>query len=149
MGRRAVYVDADACPVKAEIVKVAERHAATVYLVSNSGMRTRAHPLVRNVMVGDAADAADDWIAAHIAPGDVAVTADIPLAARCLEKGAYAIGPDGRAFTAQTIGSALAARELNRHLRELGETGGGGAPFSPRDRSRFLEGLDRALRPSR
>lgn len=142
----AIYVDADACPVKAEVLKVAERHGTAVVLVSNSGMRTRAHPLVRNVMVSDASDAADDWIAAHIGPGDIAVTADIPLAARCLEKGAQVIGPDGRPFTAESIGGALAARELNRHLRETGAMSGGNAPFSARDRARFLDALDKALR---
>lgn len=140
-----IYVDADACPVKAEVLKVAERHATPVVFVSNSGMRTRAHPLVTNIMVSDAADAADDWIAENIAPGDIAVTADIPLAARCLEKGARALGPDGRRFTADNIGGALAARELNRHLRETGEMGGGNAAFSPRDRSRFLDALHTSL----
>lgn len=141
----AIYVDADACPVKAEVLKVAERHGCEVFLVSNAGMRTRAHPLVRNIMVSDAADAADDWIADHIGIGDIAVTADIPLAARCLEKGARVLGHDGRAFTQETIGSALASRELNRHLRETGAMGGGNAPFSPRDRSRFLDALHKAL----
>jgi len=141
-----VFIDADACPVKAETISIAERHDCPVYLVSNSGMRTGNHPLVRNILVSEGADAADDWIAETIKCGDVAITADIPLAARCLDKEARVLGPDGRPFTSQNIGSALAARELNRHLRETGVMSGGNAQFSKADRSRFMNELDKILR---
>jgi len=143
---RQIYIDADACPVKAEAVRVAERHGVVLYLVSNSGMRTHNHPLVRNILVSDTADAADDWIAAAIGAGDIAVTADIPLAARCLEKGAQALAPDGRPFTPQTIGAALATRALNQHLRETGVRAGGAARFGAQDRSRFIDALEHAIR---
>ncbi len=144
-----IFVDADACPVKAEAIRVAERHRLTVYLVSNSGMRTDGNPFVKNVIVDQGADAADDWIAENIAAGDIAITADIPLAARCIEKNAAVIGPDGRPFTPQNIGSALASRELNRHLRETGAITGGNATFSKQDRSAFLNALDQAIRRAR
>jgi len=143
-----IYIDGDACPVKAEIISIAERHKLPVFLVSNSGMRTGNHPLVTNILVADGADAADDWIAEEIGPGDIAVTADIPLADRCLKKQARVLGPDGRAFTPQNIGSALAARELNRHLRETGMMTGGNAQFSKSDRSRFMNQLDQLIRKS-
>ncbi|WP_027839906.1 YaiI/YqxD family protein [Pyruvatibacter mobilis] len=141
-----IYIDGDACPVKSEAISVAERHTLPVFLVSNSGMRTGNHPLVKNIMVSDGADAADDWIAEEISAGDIAITADIPLADRCLKKDAHVIGPDGRAFTHQNIGSALAARELNRHLRETGVMTGGNAQFSKTDRSRFMNALDQLIR---
>lgn len=143
-----VYIDGDACPVKAETIRVAERHALQVYLVSNSGMRTGNNPFVKNIMVAEGADAADDWIAEHIGTGDIAITADIPLAARCLEKGAQVVGPDGRPFTNENIGSALASRELNRHLRESGVMTGGNAEFSKGDRSRFMNQLEQMIRKS-
>ncbi len=143
-----VYIDGDACPVKAETIRVAERHALQVYLVSNSGMRTGNNPFVKNIMVAEGADAADDWIAEHVGTGDIAITADIPLAARCLEKGAQVVGPDGRPFTNENIGSALASRELNRHLRESGVMTGGNAEFSKGDRSRFMNQLEQMIRKS-
>ena len=144
-----IYIDSDACPVKAETIRVAERHSLPVFLVSNSGMRTGNHPLVKNILVSDGADAADDWIADEIGTGDIVITADIPLAARCLEKEAQALGPDGRPFTPQNIGAAVAGREINRHLRETGTMTGGNAQFSKQDRSRFLNTLDQIIRKSR
>ena len=144
-----IYVDADACPVKEETVRVAERHGLTVHIVSNSGVRGPDHPLVRRVLVPGSPDAADDWIAERIGPGDICVTQDIPLAARCLEKGAKAIGPTGRPFTESSIGMALAMRDLARHRRELGETTGGPAPFGKRDRSAFLQALENAVQASK
>jgi uncharacterized protein YaiI (UPF0178 family) len=141
-----VYVDADACPVKTEVEKVAARHGLAVTVVSNGGLRPSANPLLRHVTVAAGADAADDWIAEHIAAGDIAITADIPLAARCLDKGARVIGPNGKAFTQDSIGMALGLRELSRHLREL--TPGGQthhAGFSKQDRSRFLGELENCI----
>src|SRR3569833_2669722 len=118
----AIFVDGDACPVKAEIEKVATRHGLAVTIVSNGGLRPSANPLVCHVMVPEGADAADDWIAEHIGPKDIAITADIPLASRCLAKGARVIGPNGKPFTDANVGTALGMRELSRHLREV--TGG-------------------------
>lgn len=141
-----IYVDADACPVKAETVKVAERFGLSVTFVSNSGLRPSRNPLVRMVVVSKAFDAADDWIAEHAAAGDVVVTADIPLARRCVEKGAHVLGPTGRLFTPENIGMASALRDLNQTLRESGEIKGHNAAFSARDRSAFLGALDRTLR---
>ena len=141
----AIFVDGDACPVKAEIEKVATRHSLEVTIVSNGGLRPSANPLVCHVMVPDGPDAADDWIAEHIGPKDIAVTADIPLASRCLEKGARVIGPNGRPFTDANVGMALGMRELSRHLREV--TGGQThhAGFSKQDRSRFLGELENCI----
>lgn len=142
-----LYVDADACPVKDEIIRVAERRDVPVVLVSNRGFRTGGHPLLRSVMVEPGPDEADKWIAAHIAAGDVCVTNDIPLAARCVEQGANAISPTGRVFDADSVGLALATRDLMTTLRETGEIAGGGQrPFSQKDRSRFLDALDVLLR---
>jgi uncharacterized protein YaiI (UPF0178 family) len=141
-----ILVDADACPVKEEIVRVAERHGLAVTFVANTGLRPSRDPMVRNVIVSTAFDAADDWIAGNAAPNDIVVTADIPLAARALEKGALVLGPTGKVFTAETIGTALAMRDLNRHLRETGESKGYNAAFAPRDRSAFLQALDRLIR---
>lgn len=140
-----IYVDADACPVKSEILKVAARFDLEVYLVSNQWMRMDVGPKVHKQVVPEGADAADDWIAEHIEKGDIAVTSDIPLASRCLEKGAEALGPTGKAFTRDNIGMALAMRELKSHLRETGEDRGFNASFTQRDRSDFLNALDRAL----
>ena len=140
-----IYVDADACPVKAEVLRVAARHQLPMHVVSNSWMRLDDHPLIHRVVVADGADAADDWIAERIGPGDIAITADIPLAARCLKAGARAIGPTGKPFTEGGIGMALAMRELQSHLRETGESKGYNASFTPRDRSRFLEELENAV----
>lgn len=137
-----IYLDADACPVKEEAVRVAERHGITVHIVSNSGMRPTGHPLVKQVVVADGPDVADDWIAEHAGEGDIVVTGDIPLAARALAKGADAIGHDGRPFTKDSIGMALAMRDLMRELRETGQSKGGGPAFSKEDRSRFLRSLE-------
>ncbi len=140
-----IFVDADACPVKAEVARVAERHALAVHMVSNGGIRPSAHPLFHHVTVAAGADAADDWIAEHIGPGDIAITADVPLAARCLEKRASVVGNDGRLFTESGIGMALGMRDLNRHLREVtgGQTFHSG--FSKQDRSRFLGALENEI----
>jgi len=137
-----IYVDADACPVKDEVLRVAQRHRIVVHMVSNSWMRLAEGPLVRRVVVPEGPDAADDWIADSVAAGDVVVTADIPLAGRCLKRGARAIGPTGKPFTEDNIGTALAMRDLNAHLRETGEIGGRNAIFTKQDRSRFLQTLE-------
>jgi uncharacterized protein len=140
----AIYIDGDACPVRDEAYRVAERLGLVVLVVSNGSrpIRPTGNPNIRMVIVPEGADAADDWIAEHIGPSDVCVTADIPLASRCLAKGARALSPHGKPWTADNIGSALAGRELSRHLRELGQTSGGPAPFNKADRSRFLSALD-------
>ena len=141
----AIFVDGDACPVKAEVERVAARHGLVVTIVSNGGLRPSANPLLRHVTVADGADAADDWIVEHIASGDIAITADIPLAARCLEKGARVLGSNGKPFTEGGIGMALGMRELHRHLREA--TGGQtyNAGFTKQDRSRFLNELENCI----
>ena len=141
-----VYVDADACPVKPEILKVGERHGLPVTFVANSGLRPSRDPMVRNVIVSGAFDAADNWIADNVIEGDIVVTADVPLAVRCVEKGANVTGPTGRLFDKTNIGMASAMRDLGAHLRETGESKGYNAAFSPRDRSAFLETLDRLCR---
>ncbi len=144
----AIYVDADACPVKAEVVKVAERHGARVFIVSNGGIRPNPHPLVETVIVPEGPDAADMWIAERIGTGDLCVTGDIPLADRCLKAGARALDHRGESFTPANIGMALAMRDLKADLRAADPfaSGGGGRGFGPRDRSRFLEALERELR---
>ncbi len=141
-----VIVDADACPVKDEVLEVAERHGAGVVLVSNGGLRPSRYPGARIVTVSDGFDAADDWIAEEATAADVVVTADIPLASRAIEKGAAVLGPDGRPFTAQNIGAALSLRSFNQHLRESGTANTFNKPFAPADRSRFRQELDQALR---
>jgi len=138
----AIYVDADACPVKDEAQRVAERHGLVITYVANFGLRPSRDPMVRNVMVPQGADAADDWIVEAAQPGDVVVTTDIPLASRVIAKGAAAIGPTGRLFTPDSIGMALAMRDLNQHLRETGESRGFNAAFSGKDRSNFLQQMD-------
>jgi uncharacterized protein YaiI (UPF0178 family) len=140
-----IYVDADSCPVKQEVYRVAARYRLNVILVSNSRMRLPANVSARLVMVDGGLDAADDWIAEHATDRDIVVTADIPLASRCLNKGSRVIGPKGLAFTEESIGDALASRELMNHLRDLGEVGGGPAPFEKRDRSRFIHKLDEVI----
>lgn len=140
-----IYVDADACPVKGEVLRVATRHGLVVHMVSNSWMRLDASPLIRRVVVTEGPDVADDWIAGRIGPADIAVTADIPLAARCLKAGAKVVGPTGKPFTEAGIGTALAMRDLQAHLRETGESRGFNPEFTPRDRSRFLEALEHAV----
>ena len=144
--RPQIYVDADACPVKDEVVRVAERHGVVVTFVSNGGLRPSRDPMIRNVVVSKGADAADDWIVEHATPCDVAITADIPLAARLVGNGVAVLGPAGRPFTPETIGMAVAMRDLKQHLRETGENKGYNASFSPRDRSAFLQALDQAVR---
>ena len=141
-----VLIDADACPVKDEAIDVAFRHGAEAVLVSNGGMRPSRYPGARIIVVPEGADAADDWIAEAATIGDVVITADIPLAARALEKGAMALGPTGRPFTPDTIGTALSMRAFKQHLRETGESKGYNASFTGADRSRFLQALDAALR---
>ncbi|MEM8813849.1 MAG: YaiI/YqxD family protein [Pseudomonadota bacterium] len=141
-----IYVDADACPVKDEVMRVAERHDLPVHFVSNAFMRLPDDPLVRRVIVGNDADAADDWIAEHILAADVAVTADIPLAARCLEKGAAVIGPTGKPFTRDNIGNALALRALTSDLRDAGTIQTYNPSFTHKDRSHFLQALETAVR---
>ncbi len=142
----AIYVDADACPVKQEVLRVAERHGLTVYMVSNTWLRMADGPGVERIVVGDGADAADDWIAEHIGADDVAVTSDIRLAARCLDRGAGALDPAGKPFTEDGIGMQLAMRDLNAHLRNIGEVRGGAAAYSRRDRERFLGALETIVR---
>lgn len=142
-----IYVDADACPVRDEVLRVAERHDERVVYVTNGGLRPNAHPLASVVVVEQGPDAADLWIADRIGPGDVCVTADVPLAARCVERGARVLAPDGAAFTPQNVGARLAMRDLMADLRAADPfRQGGGRPFRPTDRSRFLETLDRLLR---
>jgi hypothetical protein len=142
-----IYVDGDACPVREEVYRVAARLRLNVFVVSNGSrpIRPPGTPNVRMVLVGGTADAADDWIVDNITAVDVCVTSDIPLASRCLKKGARVVSPTGRQWTQANIGSALAGREIARHLRELGTNAGGPAPLTKRDRSRFLEALDAAL----
>lgn len=144
-----IFVDADACPVKAEILKVAERHGLRVTFVANSGLRPSRDPMVRNVVVSAGFDAADNWIVDNASANDVVVTADVPLAVRCVEKGAHVTGPSGRVFDASNVGMASAMRDLGQHLRETGESKGYNAPFTQRDRSAFLETLDRLCRRAR
>ncbi|MCF3935927.1 YaiI/YqxD family protein [Acuticoccus sp. M5D2P5] len=145
-----IYIDADACPVKAETLKVAERHRVPVVIVSNGGIRPSRDPMVTTVVVPEGPDAADQWIAERIGPGDVCVTGDIPLAARCIEKGGQAVRHNGDVFTEANIGHQLAMRDLMADLRAANPLGvqGGGRPFSQRDRSQFLQSLDRLVRRS-
>lgn len=137
-----IYVDADACPVKDEVFRVAGRYGFKVYLVSNTGIRIPKDVLAEMVVVKDHFDAADDWITENIHDNDIAVSADIPLASRCLKNGARVIDPKGRVFTRETIGDALANRELSAYLRDMGNNTHGTAPFGKQDRSRFLQHLD-------
>jgi uncharacterized protein YaiI (UPF0178 family) len=140
-----LYIDADACPVRAEALRVAERHGLAVFVVTCGNVRVPIDPRIRLVLVEAGTDAADDWIAEHIGAGDICVTADVPLAARCLKNGARAIGPTGRRFSADNIGEALAGRELAAHLRELGAGTTGPKPIAAKDRSRFAGELDAAV----
>jgi uncharacterized protein len=143
-----IYVDGDACPVREEIYRVAGRLKVNVFVVSNGSrpIRPPGTANVRMVLVGDSADAADDWIAERISSVDVCVTSDIPLASRCLKQGARVISPTGKQWTEANIGNALVGREIARHLRELGANTRGPVPLTKRDRSRFLSTLDTALR---
>ena len=142
-----IYVDADACPVKEEVYRVACRCGLEVTLVANAWMRV---PDWANLeIVGEALDAADDWIAGHAGADDIVITADIPLASRCLAKKAHVIGPTGKPFTDESIGAALATRELMADLRESGEMTGGPPPLTDRDRSRFLQQMDKVIQSLR
>lgn len=140
-----IYIDADACPVKEEALKVAARHGLGITYVANSWMRLPEGERVERVIVTDGPDAADNWIAERAGQGDIVVTQDIPLAARILKNGAKAIGNTGKPFTEASIGMALAMRELSQHLRETGESRGFNAAFTKQDRSRFLEALEHAV----
>jgi uncharacterized protein YaiI (UPF0178 family) len=141
-----IFVDADACPVRAEVERVAQRHGVSALMVTNGGLRPSAHPLVEIIYVPEGPDAADKWIAERAAPGDVVVTADIPLAAKCVESGARVLSPKGEAFTAANIGNLLATRDLMADLRAADPfRQGGGKPFSKADRARFLDALERSL----
>src|SRR4051794_2863221 len=140
-----IYVDADACPVKNEIYRVAERHGLRVHVVSNSPIAVPREPWIERVVVGAAMDAADDWIAERAGAGDIVITADIPLASRGVKAGAAVIAPNGKTFDEDSIGMTLATRNLLHELRGAGEITGGPKPFAPRDRSEFLSALDRAI----
>lgn len=140
-----IYVDADACPVKAEIYKVAERHGLKVHVVSNSFINVPRDPMIERVIVPAGMDEADNWIAERAAPGKIVVTADIPLVSRAVKAGASVIAPNGRVFTEDSIGMTLATRNLMDELRSAGAVTGGPKPFSPRDRSAFLSALDQAI----
>lgn len=144
----AIYIDADACPVRTETLKVADRHGVQVHVVSNGGIRPDPHPLVNTIIVPDGPDIADKWIADRVGPGDICVTGDVPLAAKCIEGGARAIRHDGELFTPANIGNALAMRDLMADLRAANplNQGGGGKAFTKQDRSRFLDSLDRIIR---
>ena len=144
-----IYVDADACPVKQEVYRVADRYGLKVTLVANTRMRIPHDARITLRVVGDGLDEADDWIAAHVRPLDIVVTADIPLASRCLKEGARVVGPAGRPFTEDNIGHALATRNLLEELRSAGEMGGGPPPLKKQDRSRFLHQLDEAVQSIR
>jgi uncharacterized protein YaiI (UPF0178 family) len=140
-----LYIDADACPVKDETYKVAARYGLETAVVSNSFIQIPKSPLISRIIVEAGPDVADDWIAEHVVAGDVVITNDIPLAARVLEKDAHAIAPNGRAFTKDAIGSALAQRALMEHIRSTGEITGGPPPFSAANRSQFLQTLDQVI----
>jgi len=141
-----IFVDADACPVKDETVRVVERHGVNVFIVSNGGLRPNPHPLVENVIVPDGPDVADMWIAERAGLGDVVVTADIPLAAKCIEADAQVIQHNGEVFTKGNIGNRLATRDLMADLRAADPfRQGGGKPFSKADKSRFLDMLEREM----
>jgi uncharacterized protein YaiI (UPF0178 family) len=139
-----IYIDADACPVKAEAVRVADRHDLAVTFVANAWLQAPRGRRVRTEVVSGAFDAADDWIVTQVKPDDIVVTADTPLAARCLKLNARVLGPAGKPFTDDNIGNALATRELMADLRAYG-VGGGPPPFDARDRSRFLQALELAI----
>lgn len=144
-----IYIDADACPVKQEVYRVASRYHLDVTLVANSWMRIPDEQWIALEVVKDAFDAADDWIVQHLQPDDIVVTADIPLADRCLKEGAYVLGPTGKPFTEDNIGETVATRDLLSELRGAGRITGGPAPLQKRDRSRFLQKLDEVIQSVR
>lgn len=137
-----IYIDADACPVKDESLRVAERHELEIFYVTNNWLRPFSYTKAQIVPVASGPDVADDWIAEHIREGDIAVTSDIPLADRCLKRGAEVLSPFGKPFTGNNIGAKLAMRDLNAHLRETGEISGSNPAFTGKDRSRFLQALE-------
>lgn len=144
-----LYIDADACPVKDETYRVASRYGLRVFIVSAAGVRPPQGGNVTAVVVGDRFDAADDWIAERASAGDVVITADIPLATRCVDRGAAVVTPQGRKLDLRNIGPVRATRDLMAHLREAGSVTGGPAPFSRKDRSRFLAALDETIQAIR
>jgi uncharacterized protein YaiI (UPF0178 family) len=145
-----IYIDADACPVKAEAERVATRHKVRMILVSNGGIRPSANPLVESVFVADGPDVADMWIADRAGAGDVVVTGDIPLAAKCVEAGALVLKHNGEELHTRNIGQVLATRDLMQDLRSADPfRQGGGKPFSKADRSRFLDGLERVVQAAK
>lgn len=144
-----IFVDADACPVKDEVYKVARRYGLKVFVVAGTFLMAPREPLIERVIVEAGPDAADDWIAEQVGRGDIVVTHDIPLADRSLKAGALVIGPSGRVFTEDSIGQALASRAIGEHLRSVGEVTRGPAPFQAKDRSRFLSALDEAVHRAR
>jgi uncharacterized protein YaiI (UPF0178 family) len=144
-----IYVDADACPVKNEVYKVAERYGLSVTLVANSQMRIPSAGWLKLVVVDQGLDGADDWIVERVEPDDIVVTGDIPLAARCLDKGARVLGHAGKPFTPENVGDSLATRQLLKQLRDQGVMMGGPPPFAPKDRSLFLQQLDQMIQTIR
>jgi uncharacterized protein YaiI (UPF0178 family) len=144
-----IFIDGDACPVKEETIRVAGRYDLPVTLVSNQGMRPIKLPNIKQIVVSAKFDAADDWIVEHINNGDIVITSDIPLAARCIQKGCKALNPTGHVFTPDNIGSAVSLRELNVHLRETGEIKGYNPSFSKKDRSQFLQSLDMLIQKTK
>ena len=140
-----IFIDADACPVKDEVYRVAQRYGLKVHVVANAFIQIPAHPKIARVMVEAGPDVADDWIAEHVEMGDVVITSDIPLAERVLKAGGAALSPTGRAFTVDSIGSAIAQRAIMEQLRSTGAVTGGPQPFDRTDRSRFLQALDQTL----
>ena len=144
-----IYIDADACPVKDEVYKVAARYGLKTFVVSNAFIQIPKSPLIERMIVDAGPDVADDWIAEHAVAGDIVITNDIPLAGRVLENDAAAIAPNGRPFTRDSIGSALAQRAIMEHIRSTGEITGGPRPFAAADRSKFLQALDEAIQKIR
>ena len=144
-----IYVDADACPVKNEIERVATRHNLKTYMECDGGIRPSLNPLIKLVVVSQGADAADDWIADHIGRADICITNDIPLAARCLKKEAFALKSNGKSYTNDNIGMALATREIMERIRESGEMTGGPPPFSKIDRSKFLDQIEKIVQKAK
>jgi uncharacterized protein YaiI (UPF0178 family) len=141
-----IYVDADACPVKDEIYRVAARHSLPVSVIAGNFIRVPEDPLIERIAAGSGMDAADDWIAERAGKGDIVITSDVPLASRCVKAGAAVIAPNGKPFTEQSIGMTLAVRNLMTDLRSSGEVTGGPRSFAPRDRSAFLSALDQTIR---
>ena len=144
-----IYIDADACPVKDEVYRVANRYGLFVKVVANAFLMVPKDPAIERIVVDAGPDVADDWIADRATVGDIVVTSDIPLAARCLGSGAIVLNPNGRALTLDSIGSALASRAIGEHLRSIGEATRGPAPFQAADRSKFLSALDEAVHRGR